>query len=154
MAYCSYCAALLNPTHSVCARCGRPTPITPDAVSERPASIRIAAILLLLSCLISVLSLATALLRVPSLFLLRTITLLAAWIVLTILIWQRQAWPRIAVLVLIVWAVGNLLVTALRIGASGALAFSLVLPLLVDALRIAAAVLLFKPESSAWFKKV
>jgi hypothetical protein len=158
MAYCSYCAAILDPAQPVCARCGRPAPTAaPPAsaavtVNERPSSIRVAAILLLISCLISMLSLAPALLRLPPMFLVRTVTLLAAWIVLTILIWQRQAWARIAILVLIVWAVGNLLITSLRIGESGTLAFSLAFPLLIDALRIAAAYLLFKPESSTWFK--
>jgi hypothetical protein len=88
--------------------------------------------------------------RMPAILLGRTIGLWILWIVLTILVWQRQAWARIAILLLLAWSLMNLMLTGLRFSTA---IFALVVPLLIDALRIAAAFLLFKPESNAWFKK-
>jgi hypothetical protein len=158
MAYCSYCAAALDASQPVCARCGRPVATAPAPISAvadaRPTSVRLAGVLLLISCLIGLLSLASIFLtaRMPALFLMRSVGFWVLWIVLTILVWQRQGWARIVILLFIAWSVGNLLISMLRIGASGIL-FTLVFALLVDALRGYAAYLLFKPESNAWFKQ-
>jgi hypothetical protein len=160
MAYCSYCAAVLDPTQNVCSRCGRPLPTAAPAVVEgRPSSVRLAGILLLISCVISLLSLAGTLLtsgmvfRMPAQFLVRPIAFGILWIVLTILVWQRQGWARIAILLILAWSIANLLISMLRIGGALTLAFSLAFALLVDALRAGAAYLLFKPDSNTWYKK-
>ncbi|MGA3205973.1 MAG: hypothetical protein ABSF12_26050 [Bryobacteraceae bacterium] len=84
---------------------------------------------------------------------LRMVGLSLLWMVLPICIWARQNWARFAVVVLLVWAIGNLAFTVLRYASSSAIALTLAMPLLTDALRIWAAILLFKPESTAWFKK-
>jgi hypothetical protein len=73
--------------------------------------------------------------------------------VLPICIWARQNWARFAVVVFLVWAIGNLSFTILRYAGSSAISLTLAIPLLTDAIRVWAAVLLFKPESTAWFKK-
>jgi hypothetical protein len=163
MAYCSYCAAVLDPNVTICARCGHataaapmPAAVVPVAVVARPSAVTVASVLLLISCLISLMSLASIfvmpnmLSRMPAILLGRTIGLWILWIVLTILVWQRQAWARIAILLLLAWSLMNLMLTGLRFSTA---IFALVVPLLIDALRIAAAFLLFKPESNAWFKK-
>jgi hypothetical protein len=121
--------------------------------------VRIAGILLLISCVISLLSLAATLLtsgmvsRMPAQFLVRPIAFAILWIVLTILVWQRQAWARIAILLILAWSIANLLFSMLRIGGALTLVFSLAFALLVDALRAGAAYLLFKPDSNTWYKK-
>jgi hypothetical protein len=159
MAYCSYCAAVLDPGLTICARCGHgapvaPTPIAvPVVVAARPSAVTVASALLLISCLISLLSVATIFIRpsrIPSLFLARTIGLWLLWVGLTILVWQRQGWARIAILLLLAWSLANLMLTTLRFSVA---VFALAMPFLMDALRIGAAFLLFKPESNAWFKK-
>jgi len=165
MAYCSYCAAVLDPTQTMCARCGHAAPIAPIPpaapipvavpviVDARPSAVTVASALLLLSCLISLMSLASMLImpsRIPSVFLARSGGLWILWVVLTILVWQRQSWARIAILVLLAWSLVNLMLTGLRLSAA---IFALLVPLLIDALRIGAAFLLFKQESNAWFKK-
>ena len=156
MAYCSYCAAVLDPGVAICARCGHAAPVAsapvPVAVNGRPSAVTVASALLLISCLISLMSLATLFItpsRIPGVFLARSIGLSVLWVALTILVWQRQSWARIAILLLLAWSLVNLMLTGLRIRAA---IFVLVVPLLIDALRIGAAFLLFKPESNAWFK--
>jgi hypothetical protein len=157
MAYCSYCAAVLDANQPMCLRCGQPAPgPVPTMVNARPSAVRLACVLLLVSCLISFASVASIFLapkimsRMPALFLARSIGLWVLWVVLTILVWQRQAWARIAILLLLAWSLGNLVLTSLRFSVA---VFALAIPFLIDALRIGAAFLLFKPESNAWFKK-
>ena len=168
MAYCSYCAAVLDPGTTTCARCGHGAPAAPIpaaiplppgvpfAVNARPSAVTIAFVLLLISCLISLMSLASIFMmssvvaHISALLLGRTVGIWILWIVLTILVWQRQGWARIAILLLLAWSLVNLMLTGLRFSAA---IFSLLVPLLNDALRIGAAILLFKQESNAWFKK-
>jgi hypothetical protein len=92
--------------------------------------------------------------HLPVSFFARTIGFLVLEIVLLVCLWQRQAWARIAlVLVLVlVWGIGNLLMSMLRIGASFAF-LSLAVPILVDGLRVGAVYLLFRPNSNAWYGK-
>jgi hypothetical protein len=132
---------------------GAPVAI-PVAAGDRPSGVRLAAVLLLISCLISLMSLAS-LLMMPNLFsrgfvLIRSVGIWGLWVVLTVLIWQRQGWARFAILLLLAWAIGNMAITGMRI--HGVL-FALAFPLLMAGLRAGAAFLLFQPESSAWFKK-
>jgi len=161
MAYCSFCAAVLDPGTTICARCGHAAPVAPipvaappiAVVDARPSAVTLASVLLLVSCLISLTSLASILImpsRIPALFVARTIGLWILWVVLTILVWQRQSWARFAILLLLAWSLVNLMLTGLRFTVA---IFALIVPLLIDVLRIGAAVLLFKPDSNAWFKK-
>jgi hypothetical protein len=156
MAYCSYCAGVLDPGQPVCPKCGRPVeaapaPAPPAVVNERPKSVRLAVILLLISSGISLLSFGV-LFRVPSL-LTRFPASFFFGLVFVIGIWQRQAWARIATVLLLVWGIANLLISILRIGGSVAFASSLFVPLLVNGLRVWAVYLLFKPESNTWLRK-
>jgi hypothetical protein len=160
MAYCSYCAAVLDAGQPFCARCGRPVAgVAPAAVEARPSSVRLATILLFIAWGASFLSLAAFLLnpsllrRMSVLIPLRMVGLSLLWMVLPICIWARQNWARFALVVLLVWAIGNLAFTILRYAGSSAISLTLAMPLLTDAIRVWAAVLLFKPESTAWFKK-
>jgi hypothetical protein len=164
MAYCSYCAAVLDAGQPACARCGRPVAavvpaVAPVAVEARPSSIRLATIVLFIAWGVNFLSLAAFLLN-PSVFTrmsvlipLRMVGLSLVWMVLPICIWARQNWARFAVVVFLVWAIGNLAFTVSRYAGSGVIALTVATPLLTDALRVWAAVLLFKPASTAWFKK-
>lgn len=163
MAYCSYCAAVLDPGQQVCARCGRPSAVAPipppAALPARPSSVRLAAIFLLISWAVSLLTLIsifvahTLATRLPALFLLRSVGLWILWIVLIIAIWQRHNWARIGALLLFLWSIGTLVFSVLNLGGSGTLALSLAFPLLVNALRACAVYLLFKPETNLWFQK-
>jgi len=157
MAYCSYCAAVLDAGQPVCSRCGRPAPTAPApatmpaqvVVGTRSSNVRIATILLLISCVISLFSLAGTFLmgRLPAVFLFRTVGLWVVWVVLTILVWQRQSWARIAIALLIAWSVANLLISILRVGTSVGLLFSLGLTVVIVGLRVCAVYLLFKKDS-------
>jgi hypothetical protein len=164
MAYCSYCAAVLDVGQPFCARCGRPVAgvapaVAPPAVEARPSGVRLATILLFIAWGVNFLSLAGFLLN-PSVFTrmsvlipLRMVGFSLLWMVLPICVWARQNWARFAVVVFLVWAIGNLAFTLLRYAGSSAISLTLAIPLLTDAIRVWAAVLLFKPESTAWFKK-
>jgi hypothetical protein len=77
---------------------------------------------------------------------------LIVWIVLLILFWQRQGWTRIGIALLILWNVGNLAFTLLRISALR-LSAAYTAIVLIGALRLVAGYMMFKPESNAWFKK-
>jgi hypothetical protein len=157
--YCSYCAGVLDPSQAVCPKCGRPVPAAPVAAAapnERPSSVNLAALLLLIALGLSLLSTASIFLNprmynhLPVSFFARTIGFLVLEIVLLVCIWQRQAWARIALV--LVWGIGNLLMSILRIGASFAFV-SLAVPILVDGLRVGAVYLLFRPNSNAWYGK-
>ena len=152
--YCSYCAGVLDPTQPVCPKCGRPVeaapaPAPPAVVNDKERSL--AVILLLISSGISLLSFGV-LFRVPGL-LTRFPASFFFGLVFVIGIWQRQAWARIATVLLLVWGIANLLISIPRIGGSVAFAPSLFVPILVDVLRVCAVYLLFKPESNAWYRK-
>jgi hypothetical protein len=162
MAYCSYCAAVLDPSQATCARCGRPAATAPApvtaVVSARPGSVRLAGVLILISLAISILTLATTLLLhggiMGTLFwrLIPTVGLWVVWIVLVLLLWQRQSWVRIAILLLIAWNIGNLLITILRVGGSFTASWSFGAAIAMDGMRLYAAYLTFRPESTAWFR--
>ncbi len=156
--YCSYCAATLETGQAMCPRCGRETGAV--AGEERPGSVRVAALLLLIAWGIGLLSLSGLFVqpgliaRLPAYFFARTIALAILWIVLTILIWNRQGWARIGMALVLVWGIGNLTVQPAphSIG-SVAIAISLAVPVVVDGLRICAVYLLTKPESNQWYRK-
>lgn len=159
--YCSYCAAVLDPTQPVCARCGRPVPAasapSPAVVKGIPSSVRLAGILLLVSIAIGVLSMLNMILAHPGIGAIGISALgFVVWILnilCVIFLWKRQNWARILVVVLIVWSVGNLALSLLRLGGLGILNWSFTVPLAIDALRLCAIYLLFRPESNAWFKQ-
>ena len=155
MAYCSYCAAVLDAGQPVCSRCGRPTPAA-SAFPERPASINLAVILILVSSGISLISFVSVLFAtsgrsfgLPATFLFRSVVFLILWIAFAICIWQRQNWARFAILVLLAYGAGNLLLTSLRVPINWGFALTLI----IIALRLGAIVLMFKPESNTWFNK-
>jgi hypothetical protein len=167
--YCPYCAAVLDAGQPACTRCGRPvptaapTPTAPPPLSAvadaRPSSIRLAAVLLFIAWGVSLLSLASIVLR-PAIVtrmapgvLARIVGLSVLWLALPILIWQRQNWARVVVPLLLAWSIGTLMISILRIGGSVFLVVTFVIPVLVNALRVAAAVLLFKADSNDWFKR-
>jgi len=160
MAYCSYCAAVLDPNLTMCTRCGQPLPVAPAPApaavpsGAHPTSVRVAAILLAVALVISVLYSMKYFLN-PSLHLsatywMQTGILQTVWIVLLILFLQRQAWTRIGIALLIVWNIGNLAFTILRFSTRLSAAFAVIF--LIAALRLAAGYMMFKPESNAWFK--
>ena len=156
--YCSYCAGVLDPSQSVCAKCGRPVPAATAPANERPSSVSLAALLLVIALGFSMLSTASIFLtpslisRLPASFYARTIGFLVLEIVFLVCIWQRQAWARVGLVLVLVWGIGNLMMSMLRIGASFAFV-SLAVPILVDGLRLAALSLLFRPASNAWYRK-
>jgi hypothetical protein len=165
MAYCSYCAAVLDPAQPACSRCGNatgavvtaPQIVTPIVASEqRPSSIRIAVVLLLISAAIGILSIANVFLRyhavVSPFLLMRTIGLTTLMILLMIALWQRQSWARIVIALLIAWGVGGLILSIIRFPAFGA-RWTFAISIAIDAVRLFAVYLMFKPESNAWFKK-
>jgi Na+/proline symporter len=155
--YCSFCAANLEPGQAMCPRCGRETGAV--AGEERPGSVRVAALLLLIAWGIGLLSLSGLFVqpgliaRLPAYFFARTIALAILWIVLTILIWNRQGWARIGIVLVLVWSIGTLLFNLLRMPGGVAMAVSLAVPVVVDVLRICAVYLLTKPESNKWYSK-
>jgi len=157
--YCSYCAGVLDPSQAVCPKCGRPAPVAAVAApDERPSSVRLAALLLVIALGISLLSTTSLLLnpgligRLPAWFYARTIGFLVLEIVLLVCIWQRQGWARIGLALVLVWGIGSLMMSMLRMGASYPFV-NLFVPILVDGLRIGAVYLLFKPASNAWYRK-
>jgi len=141
----------------MCPRCGRETGAV---VGEgRPSSVRAAALLLMIAWGIGLLSLSGLFVqpgliaRLPAYFFVRTFALAILWIILTILIWNRQGWARIGIVLVLVWSIGTLVFNMLRISGSATMAISLAVPVVVDILRISAVYLLTKPESNAWYQK-
>jgi hypothetical protein len=166
MAYCPNCAAVLDPRQKFCSRCGQPSGVesgvapipAPLAVAEKsPPGVQIAIALLLITCAISLVSIANLFLirrAVASpVFLTRSVGLTILMILLVIGLWQRQGWARIAILVLIVWGIGNLAFSMIRVAASNVAVWTFAIPLAIAALRLCAVYLMFRPESNAWFKK-
>jgi hypothetical protein len=163
MAYCSYCAAVLDVNQTVCPHCGRSNAVAPApasvVINERPSSVRLAAILFLIALGVGLLSIANVAMRsngaiLESLaFLIPTVGIWFLWIVLVLFLWQRQGWARIVILLLLAWNVVNLLLSILRIAASGTAVWGFAIALAAAALRVYAAYLMFRPESNAWFKK-
>src|SRR6202035_1105843 len=98
--YCSYCAAVLEPNQQLCPRCGRPTG-TPTG-DARPSAVSAGIMLLGVSWVIGLLSLAPSLFRIGLRFsFLQTIFFTFVWLALIVALWQRQGWARIAVVLLI-----------------------------------------------------
>lgn len=155
MPYCSYCAGVMEPGQTQCPRCGRGTS-APIAVAPtgRPSSVTIAAALLVVAFLLSILALASflftpnAVSRLSPLYWFRTFGFWIAWIVLIALFWQRQSWTRIAIAALIAWNIGNL-----ALGLSRVSPFALMMPILIAIIRVAAVFVMFKSDSNKWFKK-
>ena len=166
MGYCPNCAAILDPSQKFCSRCGQPSgvqsgfaPIPAQlAVAEKsPPGLQVAIVFLLITCAISLVSTANLFLIHPAaaspVFLTRSIGLTILMILLVIGLWQRQGWARFAILVLIVWGIGNLAFTMIRVAASNVAVWTFAIPLAIAALRLCALYLMFRPESNAWFKK-
>jgi hypothetical protein len=153
MPYCSYCAAQLEANQPVCSRCGRPTGAAPVG-KRRPPSVLLGSILLLIAWAISLLMLVVSLLshnmlhRLPAVYFLRTGGFSLVWLVLIFFVWQGQAWARIGVALLLAWSIGSLLIGILPLGMRMMNIPSLAVSFLVDALRVAAVVVLFKAESA------
>ncbi len=165
MAYCPNCAAVLDPAQKFCSRCGQPSGVAPIAVTPAvpaangtfPTSVRMAIVILLICCAISIFSVANFLLKYhrfsTSQYLVRSIGFDVLWIMFVIGLWQRQNWARFAVLALVAWGVGNLAFSMIRLSSSSLAIFTFALPILVAVLHVLAGYLLFRPDSNAWFKK-
>ena len=169
MAYCPNCAAVLDPAQRFCSRCGMasatPPPATapaaapalPYSVDRRPSSVTTAAVLLLISSAISAAMVVNLIFNyrraVTPELLTRTFGFDILWILFVIGLWQRQNWARFAVLVLIVWGVGNLAYNMIRVMSSGYGIAAFAVPILLAAIHVAAAVLIFNSASNAWFKR-
>jgi len=85
-------------------------------------------------------------------FFLMTPLLLAVWVVLIFMTLQGKNWARIGVAILIAWSAITLLTSLRFLGRPGLHYGTFGLPWLTFALRIYAGYLLFKPESTAWFR--
>jgi zinc-ribbon domain len=160
MAYCPNCAAVLDPSQKFCSRCGQASaalhaPAQTLSPRQRPPSLQISVALLLISCAISLASVANLFLtfrRAASpIFLTRSVGLTILMILLVIGLWQRQGWVRIAILALIVWGLGTLIFSMIRVAASGVAPWTFAIPIAIDALRLCAVYMFFRPESNAWF---
>jgi hypothetical protein len=157
MAYCSHCAAVLETGKSACARCGREVldaALAQITFSAPPTSVRTAVGLLLISWIIPLLLLIRDSITYGGHIgiMAQTAVFSLLWIVFILFLWQRQGWARIAIVALVVFAVGNIALSTLRIG-SALLGWRWALALGEDFLRICAVYFLFRPESNAWFKK-
>ena len=154
--YCSYCAGVLDPGQTICPRCGRQAGAT-ALVNERPSSVRLAAILLLIAWGLGLLSFgilfqsASLTSRLPAFYFLRTAGFSVLGFMLIVCIWMRQAWARIGMVLFAGWGILNLLITIQRI--PGSAMAGLAMPLLVAALRLGGIYFLFRPDSNAWFRK-
>jgi uncharacterized paraquat-inducible protein A len=143
----------------MCPRCGRQVGATPALVNERPSSVRLAAILLLISWGLGLLSFsilfqsASLTARLPAFYFLRTAGFSVIGIVLIVCIWLRQVWARIAMVLFVGWGILTLLIAMQRISGSAMAMAGLAVPLLVAALRLGGIYFLFKPDSNAWFSK-
>jgi hypothetical protein len=157
--YCSYCAGVLEPGQTICPRCGRQVGATPALVSERPSSVRLAAILLLISWGLGLLSFAilfqsaSLITHLPVYYFARTAGFSVLGIVLIVCIWLRQAWARIGMVLFVGWGILTLLIAIQRVPGSSTAMAGLAFPLLVAALRLGGIYFLFKPDSNAWFSK-
>jgi hypothetical protein len=154
--YCSFCAAVLEPNQALCPRCGRPTaiPAASPGADTRPSSVTAGIMLLLISWVIGLFSFAAILFRIGLRFsFIQTIFFSILWLALIIALWQRQNWARIAIVVLIVWNVANLALTFIRMAGMNAPMWGLSIGVGEAIMRIVAVLLLFRPQSNAWFKK-
>jgi len=155
MAYCSHCAAILDPNLSMCPKCGQPYghPAPTVLVETRPWTIRAAVALLLISWGASMLTFAALLVKYgPNFRMLQTAVSALLWVLFILFLWQRQNWARIATLALIAWVVGHLVLTVLRLGAANLFGWSWAAAVVEDIMRLCAACLLLLPESNAWFR--
>lgn len=165
MPYCSYCAAAIDPSQVFCPRCGRPVPVAPSPVAAavssetRPVSVSIAVLLLAICWVVGMLVFAVSMAMyparagVPVLVLFLTAVLSLLWITCMICLWQRQGWARFVVVALILWNLGSIALTLTRLSGTNLVMWSLATPAMEAIVRVVAAVMLFQPQSSAWFKK-
>jgi hypothetical protein len=172
MAYCSYCAAVLDPNLPMCSQCGRPSQQQPPAapavpptftptpvlaaVPDRPQSVQLGGILYLVACALSLLMLAVLLARYHNyawgFILIRTFGMIALGVLLVICIWRRQNWARILLALLIAYSTCTLLYSFMMVR-SHTLPWTYYVALVEAGLRLVAIYLLFKPESNAWFNR-
>lgn len=89
--------------------------------------------------------------RLPLGYFLRVFGILGIEIVLIICVWKRQAWARIGLALMILWAIYNLTTTFIRYGSRDPISYAF--PLFLELMRVAGLVFLFKPESNAWYKR-
>jgi hypothetical protein len=83
---------------------------------------------------------------------LQTLGFVVLWFAIIAFLLRGHAWARIATLLLIVWFFGNLALNLFRIaGSRFAIDVSFAIPLAASVLRVTALILLFGPESNAWF---
>jgi hypothetical protein len=85
---------------------------------------------------------------------LQTLGFIVLWFVVIAFLLRGRAWARIATLLLIVWFFGNLAFSVFRVAGSGsAISGTFAIPVAVSVLRVTALILLFGPESNAWFAR-
>lgn len=143
----------------MCSRCGRPTgavaiPAATLMEGVRPGSVTAATAILLLTWVFGLVSLATVIMRLGArISLTQSVLFSLLWILIIIMIWQRQNWARIAALVLLLVNIATLAFTLVRIAGSNVAWLGFAFPVGIDLLRIFAVYLLFRPQSTAWFKK-
>ncbi len=135
-----------------------PVPAQPIVVADqRPSSVTIGIVLLVLCCLVSIFSIVSILYNYPRAatpeFLTRSVGLDVLWILLIIGLWQRQGWARFAILALSIWSLGTLLYSIIRVTSSGGAIFAFAIPMAITAMHFGALFLLFRPDSNAWFKR-
>jgi hypothetical protein len=83
-----------------------------------------------------------------------TLGFVVVWFVVLTFLWRGRAWARIATLLLVVWFFGNLAFSLFRVAGSGAaISGTFAIPVVTSVLRVAALILLFMPESNAWFAR-
>jgi hypothetical protein len=134
-----------------------PAPALPLSVDRRPSSVTTAAVLLLISTVTSAAMVINLIFNyhraaTPQL-LMRNFGFDILWILFVVGLWQRQNWARFAIVVLIVWGVGNLAYNMIRVMSSGYGITAFAVPILLAAIHAVAAVLIFSPTSNAWFKR-
>lgn len=168
--YCSACATPIEAGQTVCSTCGNilspglapPAPASPTPVfvtTQRPHSIVIATWLLAISVLVSVVGTASSwaivgVARMASLYTAwLALIVLGLWAVTVLLTWTGNPAARILVMVGISWTLINLLmrlavtISAVRGSVLGQLYW------LTLGLRLVACYLLFRKDSTVWFKE-
>ena len=89
----------------------------------------------------------------PFYFFFQTAFLTLLWIGLIVLVWQRQGWARIVILLMMLFEIGSLALNFLRFSMTNVVMWTFLFPFVIAAVRGVALYQLFRPESSAWFKK-
>ena len=81
-----------------------------------------------------------------------TLFFLGAWIMVVVLVFQRQGLAGFLAAGLLIWAVGNLFLAFSRLHWGGMFQGTMILTWALVAARAVAVFLLFTPESRAWFQ--